>query len=89
MLRYKVPNTDITGIPRADDTIDRIRKLKWRWSGHIVRTSDERVLEWRTRVEPKATETGIRDSGRLNAGDTGSYLEISTVGLRPAKTRLG
>ncbi|KAL0859723.1 hypothetical protein ABMA27_010085 [Loxostege sticticalis] len=60
-LRDRWPNSKIRKITKVRDVIQTIKKLKWNWTGHIMRTDKGKwtkdVIEWYPR-------NGKRHQGR-------------------------
>ena len=50
-LRDKVPNIEIRSKTKLADILAQIASMKWKWAGHLARTSDNRwtktLLQWR------------------------------------------
>ena len=50
LLRDHIRNNDLRRRTAVTDVVNRIRKLKWNWAGHVARMSDKRwtkrLLEW-------------------------------------------
>lgn len=49
-LQDRVKNTEIRRITKITDAVDMLCRLKWKWAGHVARTTDgrwsERILHW-------------------------------------------
>jgi hypothetical protein len=57
-LRDRIRNTEIRKRTQVTDVIQRIASLKWRWAGHVARSSDEKwtkkLLIWRPRESKRS-----------------------------------
>jgi len=57
-LRDKIRNGEIRKRTRVEDVIECIAKQKWKWAGHIARTSEDRwtkkILEWGPRDDKRS-----------------------------------
>ena len=60
-LRDKIRNSDIRKQTKVYDIIEKIKKAKWRWAGHIARREDNR---WTKRLTEWQPRTGKRNRGR-------------------------
>ncbi|CAH2108571.1 unnamed protein product [Euphydryas editha] len=57
----KIRHTKIRKTTKATDALIHARKLKWKWAGHVVRSTDQR---WTTRVTSWSGPPGRRSRGR-------------------------
>lgn len=50
-LRDKIPNVEIRSKTKLPDILTQVAAMKWKWAGHLARTSDDRwtktILQWR------------------------------------------
>ncbi|CAH2240428.1 jg13331, partial [Pararge aegeria aegeria] len=65
-LRDQIRNEEIRRRIRITDISQRVAKLKWKWAGHIARSTDGRwgskVLEWRPRTAVQEPVPGWVDN---------------------------
>ena len=55
--RDRIPNNTIRQRTKVKDLVDHITRMKWRWTGHIKRTSSDMwtkiISEWRPREDKR------------------------------------
>jgi len=53
--RDRIPNNTIRQRTKTKDIVEYVARMKWRWAGHVARTSNDRwtrrLLEWRPRED--------------------------------------
>ncbi|KAL3283461.1 hypothetical protein HHI36_006605 [Cryptolaemus montrouzieri] len=84
-LRDRISNDIIRQRSGVEDGISRIATLKWKWAGHLARTTDGRwtkkILEWRPRHEAK------RSIGRPPTRWSDDIKRIQTNWIQTAQNR--
>jgi len=57
-LKDKARNGEIRKKTGMEDIVECIAKRKWKWAGHIARTSDDgwtkKILEWKSRADKRS-----------------------------------
>ncbi|GBP64504.1 hypothetical protein EVAR_49303_1 [Eumeta japonica] len=61
----KIQNTVIRSKTKVTDVLTRIDSLKWRWTGHMLRGTQEK---WSNIITDGYPREGRRNRGRLTAG---------------------
>lgn len=81
-LRDRIRSTTIRSQTGVDDILNKIKKSKWRWAGHVARMKDnrwtKRLMEWKPR-------TGKRRGGRQKRrwrDDITSYMDTRAAADR-------
>ena len=85
-LKDKVRHTEIRKKTKVQDIIETVKSSKWKWAGHLTRTTDnrwtKRLTEWQPRI-------GKRKRGRQKRrwrDDITAYMGAATW-TRAALTR--
>ena len=85
-LKDKVRHTSIRKKTRVKDIIEKIKESKWKWAGHLSRTTDNR---WTKRLTEWQPRTGKRRRGRQKRrwrDDITSYMGTTWPRIAQSRT---
>ncbi|GBP36700.1 Putative uncharacterized transposon-derived protein F52C9.6 [Eumeta japonica] len=80
-LKYSKRAADIRSVTKVEDGLTKIRRLKWRWTGHITRESRMKwtiiITEWQPRDDKRKRDLcdffDVEGLHALNEGNTPTF----------------